>query len=150
MYAFEKAAYTDAPGMHTLMLGATLHVEVEGDSRYTAHSCDPNCRLQFTRDDTEDGWDIDLVALRDIEPEELLSFDYSTAEYEMAAAFDCACGAAKCVGKVLGYKHLTREQQQALAPYISPYIASLQEQGAGGSEPGPGGGPGARGAGGLE
>lgn len=57
---------------------------------FTNHSCDPNAKFN------DEGW---LVAVREIEPDEELTFDY--VAHPIPASpwnFKCACGAAQCVG----------------------------------------------------
>lgn len=74
--------------------GATL----ANTARYINHSCDPNCRVDTT---TETIW---IVALRDIQAGEELSFNYGydAREYEK---FPCHCGAKTCCGYILGREY---------------------------------------------
>ncbi len=64
-------------------------------ARYINHSCDPNCAVEHT---SETIW---IVALRDIQAGEELSFDYGydAREYEK---FPCHCGTEICCGYILG------------------------------------------------
>jgi hypothetical protein len=55
-----------------------------------------------------------LIARRSIAAAERLTFDYVSTEWDMAAPFDCACGAASCRGRVAGFRYLTPEQKAAL------------------------------------
>jgi hypothetical protein len=125
IFPFEQLALRSASNMYTLQLDAETHVEVTGDCKFTAHSCDPNCFVRFTTvDDGE--WLLELVAIADIQKDDVLSFDYAIQEHVMSSPFDCACGAQNCVGRAQGYHHLNLDQKRALRPYISPYIASLE------------------------
>jgi len=56
------------------------------------HSCDPNTRIRGR----------DLIALRDIQPWEDVTFNYNTTEYAMAEAFRCRCGSPGCAGEIRG------------------------------------------------
>ena len=61
---------------------------------YISHGCDPNCRLDMQRQE--------LVALRDIAPDELLSIDYAETEDRLFINFSCSCGAEKCRDWIVG------------------------------------------------
>lgn len=58
------------------------------------HSCAPNCEAQ------SDGRRVWIVALRDIAPEEEITFDYG---FRLADAMrhPCRCGAAECAGYIV-------------------------------------------------
>ena len=89
-------------------IGDNEFLDLEETSRSFNHSCDPNV---FVRGKNE------LVALRDIENGEEITFDYSTtmkydAEKILAAGFPlwtcvCACGAPNCRGIIDEFKSLT-------------------------------------------
>lgn len=63
------------------------------ESEVLNHSCDPN--LWWSDDET-------LVARRDIEPGEELTYDYSSSDIDLKTfpGFTCHCGAANCRGYV--------------------------------------------------
>jgi SET domain-containing protein len=85
------------------------------------HSCDPNCRIFF------EGDIVLLIALKDINPNEELTFNYNTTEYDMTkqdCSFVCHCGSTNCIGEIKGFTHLSPEKKQELAPYLSPFLAS--------------------------
>ncbi|MBN9414274.1 hypothetical protein ABS71_10815 [bacterium SCN 62-11] len=67
---------------------------LDNTARYVNHSCDPNCRVEL------DGKEIWIVADRDLEAGQELSFNYGydLSEYER---FPCACGARNCCGYML-------------------------------------------------
>ncbi|OQS05520.1 histone-lysine N-methyltransferase [Thraustotheca clavata] len=65
------------------------------ESRFINHSCEPNCHL--LKWDVGEHKRIAITALRDIEAEEELSYDYQM-ETTAAAAFTCYCGAPSCRG----------------------------------------------------
>lgn len=74
--------------------GASL----ENTARFVNHSCDPNCAIEKSRGEI---W---VVASRDIQPGEELSFNYGydARDYER---FPCNCGARVCCGYILGREH---------------------------------------------
>lgn len=72
-------------------------------SRWINHSCAPNCEAH------EEEGRVFIYALRDIEPEEELLFDYRLAldaRYTAALkrAYACHCAAPECRGTMLGPK----------------------------------------------
>ena len=87
--------------------------EVE-DGDLVNHSCDPNCGLL--------GGTV-VVAKRDIETGEQLTFDYGTCDASPYDEFDCACGAARCRGRITGEDWRDPQFQADNAGWFSPYIA---------------------------
>jgi hypothetical protein len=82
---------------YTVQIGRDRHTEV-GKLSALNHSCDPNVIL-----DTEN---LQMVACRDIEQGEELSFFYPSTEWEMDAPFICLCGASNCIHVVAGARFL--------------------------------------------
>ena len=70
---------------------------VGSDSRFINHSCDPNCELE--RWVVNGRSRIGIFAIKDIEKDEPLSYDYQFDTQE-SSTFKCFCGAAKCRGKL--------------------------------------------------
>jgi hypothetical protein len=79
------------------------------------HSCAPNCGMQ--------GSTI-VVAMRDIQPGEELTFDYAMSDGSDYDEFECACGTPQCRGKVTGNDWMLPELQLAYRGYFSPYLAN--------------------------
>ncbi len=80
---------------------------------FVNHSCDPNAGLSGQ---------IVLVAMRDIAPGEEISFDYAMTDGEPYDEFACACGSARCRGKVTGNDWKLPELWQRYLGYFSPYL----------------------------
>jgi|SRR5437899_1399828 len=78
------------------------------------HSCVPNCGLM--------GGTI-LVAMRDIEPGEEITFDYATCDGSDYDEFACQCGAVECRGTVTGRDWMLPEIQAKYHGWFSPYLA---------------------------
>ena len=78
-------------------------------ARLINHSCEPNCET-----DVIDGriW---VIALRDIEPGEELSYNYG---YELEDFRDhpCRCGKPSCVGYILAEDYFATVRAMAVAP----------------------------------
>lgn len=87
------------------------------------HSCTPNCGLRFRG--VLGSQEIVLVALRDIDAGEELTFDYSTYLSGRFEPFACACATTQCRGKVGAFKDLDPPLKahylslEIVAPYLS-------------------------------
>jgi len=78
------------------------------------HSCEPN--LGFFGQ-------IGLVAMRDIEIGEELTFDYAMSDGGPYDEFVCLCGSPNCRGKVTGNDWRLPELWKKYDAYFSPYLA---------------------------
>ena len=99
---------------YTVQIDRDRHTEV-GKLSALNHSCDPNVIL-----DTEH---LLMIACRDIEKGEELSFFYPATEWEMAAPFICLCGAANCIHVVAGARFLPLSTLEH--HYLSKHIREL-------------------------
>lgn len=78
------------------------------------HSCEPN--LGFLGQ-------IGLVAMRDIDTGEELTFDYAMSDGEPYDEFECECGSLNCRGMVTGNDWKLPELWKKYDGYFSPYLA---------------------------
>jgi uncharacterized protein len=77
------------------------------------HSCEPNCGIVGS---------ILVVAMRDIEPGEELSFDYAMADASDYDEFTCECGASSCRITVTGSDWRDPELQERYRGWFSAYL----------------------------
>jgi len=77
------------------------------------HSCAPTCRLSGQ---------ILVVAARDIEPGEPLTYDYATSDSVPYDEFECLCGERLCRRKVTGNDWMIPELQDRYRGWFSPYL----------------------------
>ena len=104
----EGGELSPGPGMHTIQIGISVHMQVPGDGRWTAHSFEPNCRVRIVDFETAP---IDFVAIRDIAEGEALSIDYTATEWEMAGGgFVCEASGRE----VRGFKHRSESERRQL------------------------------------
>lgn len=101
-----------------------LYSDVDGPGDWINHACEPNLELRGQ---------IVLVAARDIEPGEELSFDYGAAEGSSIDEFPCQCGAPRCRGRVGGGDWVTwmasRPEslgERGLSPYLGERVARVR------------------------
>jgi hypothetical protein len=91
----------------------TTPEETADGADFINHSCAPN--LGFTSP-------ITLVALRDIAPEEELSFDYAMTDATPTLEMDCDCRTPACRGRVRSDDWRDPRLQVAYAGRFSPYL----------------------------
>ncbi|EKG03260.1 hypothetical protein TCSYLVIO_005710 [Trypanosoma cruzi] len=112
------------PTVYTVYLGDGNHLLFADGAHCLAHSCDPNTRLSI---DASNGT-ASCFAMRDIEPGEIVSFNYLTSEWDMASPFKCGCGSASCFSTIKGFRHLDEESQLRLWPHATSGVKSLFAQ----------------------
>jgi uncharacterized protein len=82
----EVQAMGEAQG-NAIQIGLDLYINLEPPSCYANHSCAPNAGVKH---------DTILVALRDIERDQEICYDYSTTMSENDWTLGCLCGAPQC------------------------------------------------------
>ncbi|MGZ4821188.1 MAG: SET domain-containing protein [Terriglobales bacterium] len=80
-------------------------IDGTGIARYINHSCDPNCTTE------EIDGHIWVIAIRDIQPGEELSYDYML--YDGDGDAPCRCGAKKCRGTMYAPQEIRRQKRAA-------------------------------------
>jgi len=74
-------------------------------ARFINHSCAPNCEAEW---DEERLW---IVALRDIQPGEELTFNYGY-DLEDYREYPCCCGTPECVGFIVAEEYFDQVRWQ--------------------------------------
>ena len=132
MHAFRKGerifelegVLTPTPSRYSVQIDTNVHVEVPEHAEVDAermllrypwrclnHACDPNARIVGR----------ELRALRAIRPDEEITFDYETTEWDMASPFPCGC--TRCGGRTIrGFRHLSREERERRRPWLAPHL----------------------------
>jgi len=77
------------------------------------HSCEPNCVIMGRTK---------IVALRRIEPEEEVTFDYSTNVGWEGFSMDCKCGKKACRKVVRSYSFLSDERKGRYGACVSGFL----------------------------
>jgi hypothetical protein len=101
----------DKPTRFTVQIAKEKHTHV-GKLAALNHSCDPNVVL-----DTEG---MLMIARRDIQKGEELSFFYPSTEWEMQAPFICLCGSTNCIHVVAGARFLPLSTLETY--YLSKHV----------------------------
>jgi uncharacterized protein len=80
--------------------------------RYMNHSCDPNTVWIDT--DT-------MIARRDIQVGEEVTYDYATTEVSIPYQFECQCGSVNCRHQVTNLDYLLPEWQEKYGDFLPPH-----------------------------
>lgn len=96
---------------HTLQVSPFTHILDTTMVGFLSHSCSPNCLLDMVR--------LEVLALKDIRPGEILSCDYAVTEDKLFKQFPCSCGSADCRKWISGRRE--RVNDDGLA-----YLAELR------------------------
>lgn len=93
---------------------------------FTNHSCEPNCGIRGS---------ITLVSLRDIAPEEEITFDYSMTDADFEGMnchpnipMVCLCNSLSCRGVITGDDWRLTYIQQRYNGFFSNYIQKMIDQ----------------------
>jgi SET domain-containing protein len=100
--------YVDQPDTYLFGLSDGKHViDGYGDAAFINHSCDPNCEAV----ESDDGrvW---IMALRDIEAGEELTYDYCLYDGAEDDPSPCTCGSAHCRGTLYSDEELARQAEE--------------------------------------
>jgi SET domain-containing protein len=104
--------YDDTPITYLFGLNSGKHVvDGYGVAAFINHSCQPNCETDII------GGRIWIIARRDIEPGEELTYDYNLFDGEEDAP--CLCRAPRCRGSIYSAAHL-RKMARARAKRARP------------------------------
>lgn len=92
---------------------AAINKDEEKDVKlYVNHSCNPNCGLRG---------DIVFVAMKDIEANEELTFDYAFVDDE-DYKIECSCGTENCRKTITGFDWKIKELQEKYHDYFASYL----------------------------
>lgn len=102
---FSAGTIAAAPTYLTVQVGIDKHITLQPEFlQYINHSCDPNVFFNTTT--------MQLVALKEVEPEEEMTFFYPSTEWKMTQSFKCYCGRHDCLGKIQGAAFLPKEAKE--------------------------------------
>jgi uncharacterized protein YchJ len=98
----------------TVQISEKEHISLQPEFlQYINHSCDPN--VFFDVDS------MNLIALKDIEENEELTFFYPSTEWKMVQPFDCFCESENCLKTIKGASYIELEvlKKYKLSSFIS-------------------------------
>ena len=83
---------------------------------YANHSCEPNLGIRDA---------LDFIALRDIAPNEQLTYDYSITTDELPWMMTCNCGQLSCRGTIRSVQYLPEDIYRRYLPYVGWYVQDV-------------------------
>lgn len=90
------------PTYLTIQVGVDTHITLQPEHlQYINHSCEPNVFFDTTS--------MELIALKDLELGEELSFFYPSTEWNMSQQFVCNCKSEHCLQLINGALYLSKE-----------------------------------------
>lgn len=115
---FSAGTISAEPTYLTVQVGVGKHITLQPEFlQYINHSCDPNVFFDTTS--------MQLVALRELDKGEEMTFFYPSTEWEMTQSFNCYCGSPVCIGEIRGAAFLSKESQEKyrLTDFIQQQLA---------------------------
>lgn len=115
--------HTKIQDKHSIQTDWDMHVQMDFPARLINHCCgSANVGVQ----PNEIGA-YDFYAMRVIEPEQELHFDYETTEFKIEG-FPCSCGTPHCRGELHGFH---RHGEHVLSCYekdfVAPYLLNINQ-----------------------
>jgi hypothetical protein len=102
---FSAGTISAEPTYLTIQVGIRKHVTFDPEYlQYINHSCEPNVFIDTTT--------MQAVALKEILPQEEMTFFYPSTEWRMRQRFHCYCGSPLCLGEIKGAAYLNKEAQE--------------------------------------
>lgn len=97
-------------------IGKDLWIDPDFPLSRINHSCEPNIGIKGR---------IMFYALKNIEKNEELTFDYSISEEEIDWTMKCNCGSRKCRGKMTAIQLLPLKVFRGYLPYIPRFFQKV-------------------------
>jgi hypothetical protein len=115
LVSYEDGLKLPCGGDHTVQIGPNLYVNPQFPSKYINHSCDPNAGIAD---------DLRIIAIKPIERDEQVCFDYSTCVLERSWTMECACGSKNCRGIIGDFDGLPPALQKSYVEMgiVQPFI----------------------------
>jgi uncharacterized protein len=99
--------------VHSYQLSETECVTELDDAQYMNHSCDP---VTWWRDD------FTMIARRDVQPGEEITYDYATTELNVPMDMICQCGSVLCRGRVTNQDYRRPEWQARFGNHLPTHV----------------------------
>ena len=102
---FSAGTISAEPTYLTVQVGVKKHITLQpAFLQYINHSCNPNVFFDTSA--------MQLVALKELQVEDELTFFYPSTEWQMTQSFNCYCGSNACIGDIQGAAYLSKEIQE--------------------------------------
>lgn len=104
----------------TLQMDVDKHVRMDIPFELVNHSCNPNTGIK-----SNEFGGYSLVAMRDIDEGEEITFDYSMTEWISIAVPECKCQSQNCRKTIGGGKYLSDSMKAKYSGYLAPYYKKM-------------------------
>ena len=102
---FSAGTISAEPTYLTVQVGVKKHITLQpAFLQYINHSCNPNVFFDTSA--------MQLVALKELQVVDELTFFYPSTEWQMTQSFNCYCGSNACIGDIQGASYLSKEIQE--------------------------------------
>ncbi len=102
---FSAGTISAEPTYLTVQVGVKKHITLQPEFlQYINHSCSPNVFFDTSA--------MQLVALKELQEEDELTFFYPSTEWKMTQSFNCYCGSSACIGDIQGAAYLSKHIQE--------------------------------------
>ncbi len=98
---------------HTIQFAPRRWRDCLGVARLINHSCEPNCGIKKL---------FQVVAMRDIEVGEEITWDYEMTEDHPRWRMKCQCGTVSCRGKIGAYRNMPLATRRKYRGYVSAWL----------------------------
>ena len=106
---------------HASQVGENEYVFHAGQITKVNHSCNPDCGIKLNETGAHD-----FVAMRDINVNEEITFDYAMRNYGVDYfPKHCKCGSENCRGSITGWKDLPDKTKRKYEGFVAPYLLVL-------------------------
>ncbi|MBC7741337.1 MAG: SET domain-containing protein-lysine N-methyltransferase [Bdellovibrionaceae bacterium] len=100
---------------HAIQFGRAIWRDSKGMARLINHSCEPNCGIKAL---------FKVVAMRDINSGEQITWDYEMTEKNLHWKMKCKCGNKNCRGVIGNYSNMPLEVRKKYKGHISEWLTS--------------------------
>jgi hypothetical protein len=115
---FYAGTISAEPTYLTVQVDVRKHITLQPEFlQYINHSSEPNVFFDTST--------MQLVALREIQEEEEMTFFYPSTEWKMIQPFSCYCGSSNCLRQIRGAAYLSKNirKQYRLTDFIQQQLA---------------------------
>lgn len=106
---------------HATQIARNRYVLHAGLNPLVNHSCNPNCGIRVNHTGGHD-----IVAMRTIDVDEEITYDYAMRNYTMEYIPRCHCGEKMCRETITGWKDLPRTTREKYAGFVAPYLYEIE------------------------
>jgi hypothetical protein len=115
---FSAGTISAEPTYLTVQIGIRKHITLQPEFlQYINHSCEPNVFFDTSS--------MELVALKELELYDEMTFFYPSTEWKMTQSFRCYCGNPECLGDIKGAAYLSKDaiEKYRLTDFIQQQLS---------------------------